>query len=1061
MKKFISQLLKGALLGLYVASPFMFSSVQADDTEVYFLDGNSLALPKPKIMIGLDYSSAMNGGGLLDQLKSALNKLANDPTVSEKVDLGLTLIGKGPGNKGPEAAVVYPTIAFDAPTSPTFQEVVDSLSLSSTISGNTPTVQGMSEIARYFTGSVPKYETTGTHPRAIFDGRYTGNNDPGCTNAMVVLARGQINGSEWPGDVASIVPESYCGGDCDDSDLVRYMREVLNVQTYSIDPGATGKNAANLDNWAREGGTQQAIDYDASTPCEAEGGLCQILRDIIEQVAAQGTSFVQAGVTVSQQNRLNHDNHLYFAQFQADNIARWPGNLKKYKISSGNLVDQPGDLAVNPDTGLFNEERDDLTNQITTSWSIWSDAADGNQVELGGAASELDRFLVSKQDPYFPQYNTYVDWTRKLYTDINGALSSVKDSTTKSDFLMDAKTDEEFQDIKDRTLGFSRKDVAIQLDAPLYDADGVLVAETQYVIEDVAQSERLVGDPLHSVPKVVQYNDYDDATDDKSVVFMGTNLGYLHAFDISDGAELWSYIPYELLGKMKDFLVDIPIDGNSFLHNYGLDGEIFIAHADSNGNTRIDLADNPATEAVETAEKALLFIGMRRGGNNYYVLDISTPNQPKYLFKIEGGSSGFETLGQTWSTPLVTNIVDASQPNGVRTVVIFGGGYDTAADKLFDHDGDGSIDHDLKGTHFVDENGNVDDTPYDGSVEKGNDVFIYDINSKSVLWKLSDNLPTIYSDLSAVPANIRAISLNNDTTVDHLYVSDIAGQIFRLDIFEDETDGFKITGGQIFDANHGVLTEKDKARFFYAPSVAFIPRPNGNSFVAVAVGTGYRPHPLNTVIQDHFFMLRDTGVLQETPTYDLITFKSGETDGDLLDVTDKVNPNNSPDIVAAQEPADPTAESKDGWYIRMTGLQIATTNPDGTVSNKDYQGEKVISEARILFGKIVFTSYVPTYDFGTVICSPVVGSGKLYGVNLIDGTSFFDLENRTINLISDGIPPMFQLLYTSGANTSGGDDAAFIGLVGNEVIDDAFTEALTKGYDGVIRVNWRKKPDDE
>ncbi len=1059
MKKFISQLLKGALLGLYVASPFALSTAHADDTEVYFLDGNSLALPKPKIMIGLDYSSAMNGGGLLDQLKSALTTLAKDPTINEKVDLGLTLIGKGNGNAGPEAAVVYPTIAFDAPTSPTFQGVVDSLSLANTISGNTPTVQGMSEIARYFTGTKPKYNTKDTHPRAVIDGLYSGNNDPGCTNAMVVLARGQINGNEWPGDVASIVPESYCGGECDDSDLVRYMREVLNVQTYSIDPGATGRNADNLDNWAREGGTQQAIDYDSSKSCEAEGGLCQILRDIIDQVAAQGTSFVQAGVTVSQQNRLNHDNHLYFAQFQADNIARWPGNLKKYKIEGGSLVDEPGDLAVNPDTGLFNEVRDQLTNQITTSWSIWSGAADGNQVELGGAAAEMDRFLESKPDPYFPQYNTYVDWNRNLFTDINGSLASVKDSTTKSDFLMDTATDEEYQDIKDRTLGFSRKDVAIQLDAPLTYTDPltgttVTVAETQYIIEDVAQSERLIGDPLHSVPKVVQYNDYDDTTTDKSLVFMGSNLGYLHAIDINDGGELWSYIPYDFIGKMKEFLVDIPIDGNSFLHNYGLDGEIFIAHADANGNTRVDLGDNPATEVVEEAEKALLFIGMRRGGQNYYVLDISNPSQPKYLFKIEGGSSGFETLGQTWSTPLVTNIEDASQPNGVRTVVIFGGGYDTAVDQLFDHDGDGNKDHDLTGTSF-------DGTEFSGTVNKGNDVYIYDINSKSVLWKLSEKLPTIYSELSAVPANIRAISLNNDTTVDHLYVSDVDGQIFRLDIFEDENDGFRITGGQIFDANYGVLTEKDKARFFYAPSVAFIPRPNGNSFVAVAAGTGYRPHPLNTTIKDHFFMLRDTGVLQETPVYDLVTFKSGETDGDLLDVTDKVNPTNSPDIVAAQEPADPTATGKKGWYIRMTGLQVETTNPDGSVTKKDYQGEKVISEARILFGKIVFTSYVPTYDFGAVVCSPVVGSGKLYGVNLIDGTSFFDEFNRTINLISDGIPPIFQLLYTSGANTSGGDDAAFIGLVGNEVIDDAFTEALTKGYDGVIRVNWRKKPDDE
>ncbi|PWG73466.1 hypothetical protein DF186_22930, partial [Enterococcus hirae] len=80
--------------------------------------------------------------------------------------------------------------------------------------------------------------------------------------------------------------------------------------------------------------------------------------------------------------------------------------------------------------------------------------------------------------------------------------------------------------------------------------------------------------------------------------------------------------------------------------------------------------------------------------------------------------------------------------------------------------------HDLTGTAF-------DGTAFDGTVSTGNDVYIYDINTQSVLWRLSDALPTLQSELSAVHANVRAISLNNDTTVDHLYVSDVDGQIFR------------------------------------------------------------------------------------------------------------------------------------------------------------------------------------------------------------------------------------------------------------------------------------------
>lgn len=1036
MKKFISQLLKGALLGLYVASPFAFTSAQADDTEVYFLDGALVNTPKPKIIIAIDFSSAGNGGKILDNFIAAMKAIANDPTVTETVDLGFAVMGNGP-----VIPIVYPAkpIVNEPPFEPTFEQVVSSINRDQLISGSTPTVQGMVEVSRYFLGRTPVYANFDdstiplTHPKAkLANGNYIGSTDPSCANAMIVIGTGQDNSTSWK-DVDQIVPQSYCqGNECNGAHLTRYMRELNNTVTYAVDAGANGKNAARLDDWAFNGGTESAIDYDPSTDttdCTQETGLCKIIKDIADEVAAQGSSFVQAGVTVSQQNRLNHDNHLYFAQFQADNIKRWPGNLKKYKVESGEIQDQDNTTAVDPNTGLFLEKRNEF-GEIIGATSYWKKeidgllvkVPDGNQVEIGGAMEQLDSFLKTK--PYTASdgtvYQEFDSYSRRLFTtDSTSKIVPFSDSyPAESDYAFNG-TDIEFKQLKARTLGYNLRYTPTGDTEPVYDSTGLIIVGEEPKIAEVATPARLMGDPLHSVPKVVQYSSVTEANN-VTLAYIGTNLGYLHAIDIDTGKELWSYLPYEMLKDMDTYLSNEPLGGDPTAHNYGLDGEIHIVHADTNGNLKVD-----------DDETALLIVGMRRGGDKYFVLDISDPTKPELRFTIDSTKNGFNTLGQTWSMPTVTNIdwYDKQTETVItKTVMIFGGGYDEVVDGIFDKDKDGN---------YINSTINI---------TKGKDVFIYDLNAQEnqapLLWQAS-SITDI--SLSSVPATVRAISLNNDSTVDHLYVADVNGKVFRFDLVPDELNGgFSVNHGVIFDANSGALNEREKRRFYYAPSVAFIPRPNGNSFVSVALGSGYRAHPLNIDIQDYFFMIRDTGVLKETKTFG----KNSQaiTISDLSDVTSRESPDRSVEIVAEQE----VENGNPGWFIKLEGL---------VTGDNDHEGEKIISEARILFGKIVFTSYIPNYDLGGTVCSPVIGKGKLYGVNLIDGTTFFG-NDRAAGLISDGIPPMFQLLYTSGGSSTS-SDAAFIGLVGNEVIDDAFTEALTKGYDGVIRVNWRKKPDDE
>ena len=101
----------------------------------------------------------------------------------------------------------------------------------------------------------------------------------------------------------------------------------------------------------------------------------------------------------------------------------------------------------------------------------------------------------------------------------------------------------------------------------------------------------------------------------------------------------------------------------------------------------VDLgAEDPAMDLWTVAAKdangnfpAYLFFGERRGGRNYYAIDISNPSQPKLMWKLDGAISNF---GETWSVPVATYVIDPNNNFLPRPVVIFGGGYDDSHETL-------------------------------------------------------------------------------------------------------------------------------------------------------------------------------------------------------------------------------------------------------------------------------------------------------------------------------------------------------------------------------------------
>lgn len=549
---------------------------------------------------------------------------------------------------------------------------------------------------------------------------------------------------------------------------------------------------------------------------------------------------------------------------------------------------------------------DSVTGFFTDSaHSYWSLLADGNDVREGGTASKMglprEAYVFSGAGNIISSGNVLHEDNSSLTVE-NLAVGDLADPVAAREIVLKWARG---VDVKDD------------------DADGSTT--------DVRQT---MGDPIHSQPVIVNYSLTDSA------VLVATNHGFLHSFDPATGEENFAIMPKDLLVN----LYDLYQDSSTFSHIYGLDGDMVLRTV---GNNKY------------------LYVGMRRGGNNYYAFDITSKTNPKLMFKIDGGVGDFANLGQTWSKPTVTKIrVGAS----ARDVLIFGGGYDE--------------DQDSKLLRSAD--------------TKGNSVFIVDADTGALIWSASkSNADLNLAEMQySIPARVSVIDRENDGFADHMYVADMGGQLFRLDIHNGEGVTNLVSGGLMADFG-GELAE-DNRRFFYGPDVSEISL-GREHYYAVVLGSGYRAHPLDNVIKDHFYMIKDTGVfnLDENGDFELPSVTLGLSN--LYDATDHLL--TSSDSTAKQLANDQFA-ALDGWYIRLnTG------------------GEKVLASPLILDYQVIFTTYLPA-SASESLCAPPTGNSRAYLVELINGNAVTDLNqngsdehsDRFAQLKQTGIAPDTKIL---------------------------------------------------
>ncbi|MEZ5531076.1 MAG: PilC/PilY family type IV pilus protein [Steroidobacteraceae bacterium] len=631
--------------------------------------------------------------------------------------------------------------------------------------------------------------------------------------------------------------------------------------------------------------------------------LTAALQTIFSGIQDKSATFITPSISVNTFNRAQTSTDLFFSLFKVAQGEHWPGNLKKYKLDGTSILDANDDPAVAP-TGFFADG--------TTS--LWSPVADGSDVTKGGATSQLPAPAARKLYTHVAATNRLADSANELSTansTLTDALVGAGASTTSCGT--------ECQNAINWIRGFDVGD---------NNGDG-----------STTDAVRFMGDPLHGRPAVVGYGGSIATPDaDDTVVYFPTNDGLLHAISgrtgTGGGTELWAFMPPQLLPRLYDLYQNSPTP----VRSYGLDGDVQMLKFDKNQDGIVD---------ASAGDKVWLFFGMRAGGNRYFALDVTDRNDPRLLWSI--GALELPGVGQSWSPPTIARVSvgtgGSANTSAEKFVLIFGGGYDMGQETQ----------------------------PYTNDAV-GNRIFMVDAESGNRLWfggGAGTGTPdvTFAKMTNSIPARVRVIDTDGDLFADRMYAADMGGRVWRFDITNGQPAASLVAGGVIAQlgvgSNSPAPGNADNRRFYNAPDVALIQRRAEDPYYNIAIGSGYRGHPLDTVTQDRFYAIRDKMPYARLTQaqYNAVT---PLLDSDLVDIT--------------ADPAGSTVLPMHAGWKFVLPAQAGRT------------GEKVLAEATTVNNVLLFTTFQPLPPSGTDPCYPA-NINRAYAMRADTGKPALDFND--------------------------------------------------------------------
>ncbi len=405
------------------------------------------------------------------------------------------------------------------------------------------------------------------------------------------------------------------------------------------------------------------------------------------------------------------------------------------------------------------------------------------------------------------------------------------------------------------------------------------------------------------------------------LIVAGANDGQFHAFRTSDGSEVWSFIPPNLLSKLKNiYHTSHP---TSLTHQYFVDGAVLVAD--------VWLGSGDGTSKSPSDWKTILVFGEGRGSMErlwssssscdsglvgiydashpyycgYSALNITDTLSPCPLWDshmaLTPNSSQAPYLGESWSKMTTGRVrIDGQE----RWVGFLGGGY---------NGGDCS--------------GGTCDT-------RGKGFFVIDLVNGSVLWSytMANNASLQYS----MPAQPAVVDRDNDGFIDTAYLGDMGGNVWRFKFCRSSETSCGISnwsGGFLFDSPSVAI------RPIYT-SATVAPDTSGRIWVYWGTGDKTDPTAATAGVYEHLYAVIDSDLT------DPVNFSEVET---LASAGSVWNETNYPD----------------GYRIQLNGL-----------------GEKILADPTVFGGVVYFTTFKPSNSSDP--CEQG-GEGYLYAIKQATG----------------------------------------------------------------------------
>jgi type IV pilus assembly protein PilY1 len=450
-------------------------------------------------------------------------------------------------------------------------------------------------------------------------------------------------------------------------------------------------------------------------------------------------------------------------------------------------------------------------------------------------------------------------------------------------------------------------------------------------------------DVLHSRPLVINYG----GASDKIVVYYGTNDGVFHAVNgnqtaaisgVPAGDELWGLVltdHYANINRQRLATPELKFPTTQL----------------ASATTKDYFVDGPTgayqkLNADGTINTAYLFMTMRRGGRFIYALDVTDPVTPKFLWKIDANTTGFDELGQTWSRPRLTQLQSSTYKT--TPVLVFGGGYDTS-----------------------------EDSEPPGTDTAGRAIYVVNAATGALIWSASPECTTSSTCLQvpamayAVPSDMAFVDRDGDGYTDKIYFGDLGGNVWRADVADASTSNWKVTKVAALGCDTGTCASGTTPRKFFFPPAVLSVKASGasGSYDAVSVVSGDREHPLKSANTSSAYFTADKFFM-------------------IMDQTTIVNPSTFTTTGVTMASLDATAGGTVDW---------APTSGSNGFSISLQTGEKGVNAPLAVNGSVFFSTNQPAAASAT--CSANLGTARAYAVSPFTG------ESASNVLSGGGLPP--------------------------------------------------------